>query len=72
MTSSDLPIVDFSILNIANVRSSEAQLLREMDKLKPLGEDLIGALEEFGFCYLKNPGLSFEKVKHWYITCEVA
>ncbi|XP_064595451.1 uncharacterized protein LOC135462043 [Liolophura sinensis] len=72
MTSTDLPVVDFSMLNIANVRASEAPPLRESDKLKPLADNLVEALEEFGCCYLKNHGISLEKAKHLFdVTREV-
>lgn len=64
MASTDLPVVDFSMLNMANVRASETPVLRETDKLKPLADELMKALEEFGFCYLKNHGMSFDKVRY--------
>ncbi|XP_064596834.1 uncharacterized protein LOC135463502 [Liolophura sinensis] len=66
MTSTDLPVVDFSMLNIANVRVTEAPVLRETGRLKPLADDLMKALEEFGFCYLKNHGMSLDKMRHLF------
>lgn len=62
MGSIDWPVVDFSILNIANVSGSEVPPLRECDKLKPLADEVMSALQEFGLCYLKNHGISPEKV----------
>ncbi|XP_064596845.1 uncharacterized protein LOC135463513 [Liolophura sinensis] len=46
MTSFNLPVVDFSSLNIADVKASESPVLRETGKLKPLADELMEALGE--------------------------
>lgn len=63
MSTSTIPVIDFQKYGLHVNRPESVH----QDDLKELGNQMCRALEDIGFCYLKNHGISDEQVTWRYI-----
>ncbi|KAL5009739.1 hypothetical protein ScPMuIL_012044 [Solemya velum] len=64
MSSSEIPVIDFAIYGLNNANTSSAN----QDEVKCLAASINAALENIGFCYLKNHGVPETLLKEYRET----